>query len=77
MRRSTALPLPQLTTNGQQAAKLNLVCPLGMVKVNKLRHSYVNVMKLENYGPTGECLNNNHQTSQKLYFSVCFFLNNF
>jgi hypothetical protein len=31
-----------------------------MLKVNKLRHSYLNVMKLGNYGPTGECLNNNH-----------------
>ncbi len=28
--------------------------------VNTLRHSYLNVMKLENYGSTGECLNNNH-----------------
>jgi hypothetical protein len=26
---------------------------LGMLKVNKLRHSYLNVMKLENYGPIG------------------------
>jgi hypothetical protein len=34
-------------------------CHLGMVKVNKLRHSYFNVIKLENYGPTGEYLNNN------------------
>jgi hypothetical protein len=32
-------------------------------------------MKLENYGPTGECLDNHHQTSQKLYFWV--FCNNF
>jgi hypothetical protein len=32
-------------------------------------------MKLENYGPTGKCLNDNHQTSEKLYFS--FFHNNF
>ncbi len=50
-------------------------CHLGMLKVNKLRQSYLNVMKLENYGPKGECLNNNHLTSQKLYFSV--FYNNF
>jgi hypothetical protein len=28
--------------------------------VNRLRHSYLNVMKLENYSPTGECLKNNH-----------------
>ncbi len=35
---------------------------LGMLKVNKLRHNYlnVNVMKLESYGPIGECLNNDH-----------------
>jgi hypothetical protein len=33
---------------------------LAMLKINKLRHSYLNAMKLENYGPTGECLNNNH-----------------
>jgi hypothetical protein len=45
-----------------------------MGMLNKLRYSYLNVMKLENYGPTGECLNNNHQTSQKLYF--LFFHNN-
>jgi hypothetical protein len=32
------------------------------------KQSYLNV--LENYGSTGECLNNNPQTSQKLYFSV-------
>jgi hypothetical protein len=47
-------------------------CRLGMLKVNKFRQSYHNVMKLENYGPTGEGLNNNHSTSQKLYFSVFF-----
>jgi hypothetical protein len=35
-------------------------CHLGMLKANKLRHSYLNVMKLENYGTTGECLNNNN-----------------
>ncbi len=35
-------------------------CRLGMLKVNKLRHNSHDVMKLENYGPTGECLNNNH-----------------
>jgi hypothetical protein len=29
-------------------------------------------MKLENYGATGELLNNNHQTSPKLYFYVFF-----
>jgi len=33
---------------------------LGMLRANKLRHNSLNVMKLENYGPTGECLNNNH-----------------
>jgi len=43
-------------------------CHFGMPKVNTLRHSYLNVMKLENYGFTGECLNNNHQTSQKFFF---------
>jgi hypothetical protein len=35
-------------------------CHLGMPKENKLRHSSPNVMKLENYGSTGECLNNDH-----------------
>jgi hypothetical protein len=44
-------------------------CRSGMLKVNKWRHSYLNAMKLENYGPVGECLKNNHQTSEKLYFS--------
>ena len=38
--------------------------------VNRLMHSYLNVMKLENYGPTGECLNYNHQTSQKVFFTI-------
>jgi hypothetical protein len=28
--------------------------------VSELRHSSLIVMKLENYGPTGESLNNNH-----------------
>jgi hypothetical protein len=49
-------------------------CCLGMLKENKLRHSYLKVIKSENYGPTGEFINNNLQTSQKLYFS--FFHNN-
>ncbi len=35
-------------------------CCLGMLKVNTLRHSYLNVMKLESYSTTGECLNSNH-----------------
>ncbi len=26
-------------------------CRLGMIKVNKLSHNPLNVMKLENYGP--------------------------
>ncbi len=38
---------------------------LGMLMVNKLSHSYLSVMELENYGPTGECSKNNHQTSQR------------
>jgi hypothetical protein len=29
-------------------------CRLGMLKVSNLGHSYLNVLKLENYGPTGE-----------------------
>ncbi len=52
--------------------KSNYRYHLGMLKVNKLRQSYLNVMKLENYGFTGECLNNNHQTSHKLF--LCVFL---
>jgi len=28
-------------------------CRLGMVRVNNWSHSYLNIMKLENYGPTG------------------------
>ncbi len=45
---------------GQLGRKAKFKCPLGMIKVNKFRHSYLNVMRLENYGPTGEYLNNNH-----------------
>jgi hypothetical protein len=30
---------------------------LGLLKVNKLRYNYLNVMKLENYGPARECSN--------------------
>ncbi len=33
-------------------------CRLGMLKVNNLKHSYLNVMKLGNYCLMGECLNN-------------------
>jgi len=33
-------------------------CRLGMLKVNNLRCSYLNVMKLGNYGLIRECLNN-------------------
>jgi hypothetical protein len=28
--------------------------------VNRLSHRYLNLMKLENYGPKWECINNNH-----------------
>jgi hypothetical protein len=49
-------------------------CHFCMLKVSKLRNSYLNVMKLENYGHTGEFLNNNHQTLQKLYFFCVFTL---
>ncbi len=50
-------------------------CRLGMLKVKKLKHSYLNVMKLENYGPTGECIDGNHWTFQScrfLYFTITF-----
>jgi hypothetical protein len=40
-------------------------CCLGILKVNELRHRSLNEMKLANYGPTAEWLNNNHLTSQK------------
>jgi len=40
--------------------KINSRCQLGMLKVSKLRHCHLNVMRLKNYDPTGECLNNNH-----------------
>ncbi len=42
------------------AGKARSSCHLSILKVNNLRHSYLNAMKLENYGPTGECLNSNH-----------------
>jgi hypothetical protein len=35
-------------------------CRLGILKGNKLRQRYLDVMKLEDHGPTGECLNDNH-----------------
>jgi len=38
--------------------------------VNRLRHGYLNVMKLENCGLTGECLKNNHLTKGEFF---CFF----
>jgi hypothetical protein len=44
---------------------------LGMQKVNKLRHTYLNGMKLENCGPRRECLNN-PVTSQKFFFPITF-----
>ncbi len=50
-------------------------CHLGMQKVNKLRQCYLDVIKLENYGPIREWLYNNQQTLQKFYF--VFFHKNF
>ncbi len=47
-------------------------CHWGKLKVNKLRNRYLEVMKLENYGLTGECLNNIYYTSQKLCISVFY-----
>ncbi len=41
-------------------SKAKYRCHLGMLKVHKLIHSHLNFMKLENNGPAGECLNNNH-----------------
>ncbi len=41
-------------------SKAKYTCHLGMLKVNNLRHSYLNVMKLGNYCPKGKCLNNDH-----------------
>jgi hypothetical protein len=38
-----------------------------------LWHTYFYEMKLENCGPTVECLNNNRLTSQKLHFSGFFY----
>ncbi len=35
-------------------------CHLGMLRVNTLRQSYFKAMKLEDCGPKGKCLNNNH-----------------
>jgi hypothetical protein len=32
-------------------SKAKYRCPLGMLKVNKLGNSYLNVLKLENYNP--------------------------
>ncbi len=41
-------------------AKAKSRCHLGMLNVKKLSHSHLNIMKLENYNPTGKCLNNKH-----------------
>ena len=41
-------------------SKAKYRCRFGMLKANKLRHGCFNVMKLENYGPTAECLNDYH-----------------
>jgi len=35
-------------------------CRLGMLKVNSLRRSYLNVKKLENYGTKVKCFTNGH-----------------
>ncbi len=42
-----------------------------MLKVKKIRYSYLNVMKFENYGPKGECLNNKSLNLTKEAF-LCF-----
>jgi hypothetical protein len=51
-------------------------CHLGMLKVNNLKHSYLNLMKLGNYGLIGECLNNIAKTLKKvsfLFFNTIYF----
>jgi len=50
----------QASLQWPMGGKAKCRCQLGMLKVNKFRHSNLNLMKLENYGPTGECLKNNH-----------------
>jgi hypothetical protein len=42
-----------VNTKWPMASTAESRCRLGMLRVNKLRHSYLNVMKLENYGPQG------------------------
>jgi hypothetical protein len=42
------------SSKGKQAARLNLDVIWVYFKVNKLRHGYLNAMKLQNYGPTEE-----------------------
>ncbi len=49
-----------VTNQWPMGGKAKSRCRLGMLNTNKLRHSYFNVVKLENYGPAGECLSKNH-----------------
>jgi hypothetical protein len=51
---------PQAQAEWSMGVKAESRCRLGKQIVNRLRHSYLNEMKLENYGPIGECLKNNH-----------------
>jgi hypothetical protein len=43
-------------------------CCLGMLKVSKLRHSYLDVMKLENYGSQGPIITKPHKSCIFLFF---------
>jgi hypothetical protein len=47
-----------------------------MLRGNKLRHSYLDVTKLENYGPKGKYLNNNYYFSEVGLLNILAGLNN-
>ncbi len=49
-------------------SKSKSICHLGVLNVNNLRHSYLNLFKFENYVPTVERLNNNLLTLQMLNY---------
>jgi hypothetical protein len=47
-------------------------CRLGRLKVKDLRHSNLNILKLEKWSQMRECFNNYHLTVHFLIFAITF-----
>jgi hypothetical protein len=58
------------THHGIRVAKLKTDGAKGMLMVYKLRHSYLNILTLECYGPMGEIMKLKSLNLTKVEFSV-------